>query len=409
MRILKVTQAYFPFNDRGGPAIKVRSIARALREQGNEVVVLTADLGFGPKAIAAAQVVAGPEGWRTDLDGVEVVYFRTLCHYRNLTVNPGILRFCRRHLKDFDIVHIYGLYDTLGPAVGRYCRKFKVPYFVEPLGMTRPIDRGFLLKRIWRRLATNYLGQASKWIATSELEREDLQAAGVPSDKVLLRFNGIDRENFKKLPPFGAFRKRVGILEGERVILFLGRLIPRKGADLLIEALPQIGDEKIKLVIGGPEGESGYVSFLRDKARTLGISQRVLFPGPLYEDLQKEAYVDATVFALPSRYENFGNTAAEAIACGTPVVVSDRCGIAPLVNQRAGLVTAYDSQAVARTLAELLKNPALYQRLKAGCPQVADQISWEGLVREMQDSYEKTRADFLKRSPLISAQSLGRN
>jgi glycosyltransferase involved in cell wall biosynthesis len=182
----------------------------------------------------------------------------------------------------------------------------------------------------------------------------------------------------------------------------LGRLIPRKGADLLIDALPQIGGDKIKLVIAGPEGESGYLALLRDKARMLGITKRVLFPGPLYENLQKEAYVDATVFALPSRYENFGNTAAEAIACGTPVVVSDRCGIAPLVDQRAGLVTSYDSQAVARTLKEMLDNSTLYQRLRAGCPQVAKEISWEGLVREMQDSYEKTKDDFLQRRSLVS-------
>jgi len=409
MRILKITQAYYPFNQRGGPAIKVRSIARALVRLGNEVTVLTADLGFGPQEIAAAKVVRAPEGWRTDLDGVEVIYFRTVGHYRNLTINPAVLRFCQQRLKEFDIVHMYGLYDTLGFAVGHYCRKFGVPYFMEPLGMTRPIDRGFLLKKIWGRLARNYLGQASKWIATSELEREDLRAAGVPSEKVLLRFNGIEREEFKKLPPFGAFRKSAGISDDERLILFLGRLIPRKGADLLIEALPHISGDKLRLVIAGPEGENGYVSFLRDKARTLGISQRVLFPGPLYGELQKEAYVDATVFALPSRYENFGNTAAEAIACGTPVVVSDRCGIAPLVDQRAGLVTAYDPQAIVRTLKELFNNPALYRRLKAGCSQVAEQISWDGLVRGMQNSYETTRDDFLQRHSLVSAPQATRN
>ena len=409
MKILKVTQAYFPFNERGGPAVKVRSIARALREQGNEVVVLTADLGFGPKEIAAAQVVADSEGWRTDLDGVEVTYFRTRFHYRNLTINPGVLRFCQRRLKEFDIVHIYGLYDTLGPAVGRYCRKFMVPYYVEPLGMTRSIDRGFLLKWIWRRLAKNYLAGASKWIATSELEREDLRIAGVPAGKVLLRFNGIDLKEFKNLPPVGSFRKSAGISSDDRMILFLGRLIPRKGADLLIEALPQVGDGQVKLVIAGPEGESGYVAFLREKARTLGISQQVLFPGPLYEDSQKEAYVDATVFALPSRYENFGNTAAEAIACGTPVVVSDRCGIAPLIDQRAGLVTSYDSQGVTRTLKELLNNPALYERLRAGCRKVAEEISWAGLVREMQVSYEQTVDGFSQPRLLVSDQQADGN
>jgi glycosyltransferase involved in cell wall biosynthesis len=409
MKILNVTQSYYPFLAKGGPAVKVRTISRALAALGNQVTVLTADLGFGPREIAAAKVVHDAQGWRTDLDGVEVIYFRSRFHYRNLTVNPGVLGFCRRRLQEFDIVHIYGLYDTLGPAVGHYCRKFEVPYFVEPLGMTRPIDRGFLLKRIWRRWARNYLAQASKWIATSELEREDLRAAGIPSEKVLLRFNGVDREEFKNLPPFGAFRKRLGIPGDERLILFLGRLIPRKGADLLIEALPQIGRDKIKLVIAGPEGENGYLDFLRDKARTLGINQQIIFPGPLYEELQKEAFVDATVFALPSRYENFGNTAAEAIACGTPVVVSDRCGIAPLIDQRAGLVTSYDSQAVARTLKALLNSPVLYQRLKAGCAKVAEEMSWQGLVRKMQESYEETVDDFPHRRSHVSAPSPGRD
>lgn len=391
MRILKVTQSYYPFQQRGGPAIKVRSIARVLRELGNEVTVLTADLGFGPREIAAAVVAADPQGWRTHLDGVEVIYLRTCTHYRNLTVNPGVLRFCRCRLKEFDIAHIYGLYDALGPAVGHYCHKFQVPYFLEPLGMTRPMDRGFLLKGIWRRLARDYLRHAGKWVATSELEREDLRAAGVPPEKVLLRFNGIEREEFNHFSPFGSFRKKVGISEDQRVILFLGRLIPRKGADLLIDALSQIGSDNVKLVIAGPEGESGYLAFLRQKARTLGVSERVLFPGPLYEDLRKEAFVDATVFALPSRYENFGNAAAEAIACGTPVVVTNQCGIAPLVDQRAGLVTSYDSQAVARSLMALLDNPTLYRRLKAGCSQVAEEISWEGLVRSLQDSYQEVR------------------
>ena len=396
MKILKVTQSYYPFLDKGGPATKVRAITRELARQGNQVTVLTADLGFGPKEIAAAGVVPDPLGWRTEQNGVEVIYFRTRGQYRNLTVNPGVVGFCRGRLREFDIVHIYGLYDTLGPVVGHYCRRFGVPYFVEPLGMTRSIDRGFLLKKIWRGLGRDYLSQASKWVATSDLEIKDLRAAGVPAEKVLLRFNGIDREEFRTLPRFGAFRRKSGIPGDLPFIHFLGRLIPRKGADILIEALPQIGIDQIKLVIAGPEGESGYLSFLRDKVRTVGLDQRVLFPGPLYGDAQKEAFVDATVFALPSRYENFGNTAAEAIACGTPVVVSDRCGIAPLVDQRAGLVTSYDAPAVARTLRELLTNPTLYQRLKAGCPQVAEEIGWEGLVRGMLDSYKRTRDDFMR-------------
>jgi glycosyltransferase involved in cell wall biosynthesis len=95
------------------------------------------------------------------------------------------------------------------------------------------------------------------------------------------------------------------------------------------------------------------------------------------------------VFALPSRYENFGNVAAEAIACGTPAIVSDQCGIAPLIDQRAGLVTTYDAAGLGRTLKELLNDTELYNRLKAGCAQVANEISWDKLIAEMQNYYRE--------------------
>ena len=137
----------------------------------------------------------------------------------------------------------------------------------------------------------------------------------------------------------------------------------------------------MKLILAGPEGETGYLAYLRAKARAMGVEHRVLFTGPLYGEDKKAALADAWAFALPSRYENFGNAAAEAIACGTPAIVSDRCGIAPLVNQRAGLVTSYDSGALARSLRELLGNAELYQQLRAGCREVADEISWERLAR----------------------------
>jgi glycosyltransferase involved in cell wall biosynthesis len=171
------------------------------------------------------------------------------------------------------------------------------------------------------------------------------------------------------------------------MVVFLSRLIPRKGADLLIEALPQTGCDKIRLVIAGPEGEAGYVAFLQDKARTLRVDHRVLFLGPLYGADKKAALIDADVFALPSRYENFGNTAAEAVACGTPVIVSDQCGIAPLIDQRSGLVTSYDVASLASALRELFGNTVLHHRLKAGCPEVASELSWDKIIGQMQASY----------------------
>jgi glycosyltransferase involved in cell wall biosynthesis len=392
MRILNVTQSYYPFQDRGGPAFKVRSISRGLVKRGHEVTVLSADLGFGTEQAASIGAVHVARAWQSSLDGVEAIYLNTCGHYRSLTVNPGVVAFCRRRLPEFDLVHIYGLYDLLGPTVARYCRALGIPYFIEPLGMTRPIDRGFALKRLWLMLVGRYLERANRLVATSELEKEELLECGFPSHTVLLRYNGIDGDDFSTLPRAGAFRCQHEIRAEERLVLFLGRLIPRKGADLLIEALAQIDSGRSasqnSLVIAGPEGEPGYLAFLQDKARALGVGDRVRFLGPLYGEDKKSAMVDADLFVLPSRYENFGNVAAEAIACGTPTIVSDRCGIAPLIHQRAGLVTRYDSAAIARTLHQVLGDPALYERLKSGCASVAAEIAWDKLVGDMEVSYQ---------------------
>lgn len=389
MRILKVTQAYHPFLHRGGPAIKVRSIARGLVGLGHRVTVLTADLGLGTEEIASTGAVRHAQGWESALDGLETIYLTTRFRYRNLTVNPGVIPFCQRRLQEFDLVHVYGLYDTLGPAVARYCRKFGIPYLVEPLGMTRPIDRGFVLKKLWRKLTNGYLSGARTIITTSELERGELLAEGFASEQVLLRYNGIDLQEFRQLPPPGSFRKKYELEDDKRFVLFLGRIIPRKGADLLIEALPHLSDTRVKLVIAGPEAEDGYIALLFAKAKAMEVENRVLFVGPLYGAEKKAALADAAIFALPSRYENFGNAAAEAIACGTPVIVSDQCGIAPLIANRAGLVAPYQAAAVTDALNKLLANEPLYRQLKTNCAEVVEELSWTKLISDMEDAYRQ--------------------
>src|SRR6202166_4448580 len=102
-----------------------------------------------------------------------------------------------------------------------------------------------------------------------------------------------------------------------------------------------------------------------------GLNGKVLFTGPLSGDAKWAAYRDADVFVLPSQNENFGNTAAEAVACGTPVLVTDRCGIAPIVDGRAGVVVPHDCAALEEGLVQILDYPAFATQLRAGCETVA--------------------------------------
>ena len=151
MRVLKAVQSYFPFQDRGGPVVKVRALAHGLVERGHQVTVLTADLGLARHEAFDASFEPCKWGWRAQENGVEAVYLSTLANYRALTLNPDVIGFCGASLRQFDLVHFYGLYDLFGPAVSYFCRRQGLPYVIEPMGMYRPIDRSFQLKRVWHR------------------------------------------------------------------------------------------------------------------------------------------------------------------------------------------------------------------------------------------------------------------
>ncbi|HLW97227.1 MAG TPA: glycosyltransferase [Candidatus Acidoferrales bacterium] len=380
MKILQVTQSYHPFLERGGPTVKVRSIAEGLARRGHTVTVLTSWYG---RPFTARRVQLG---------SVEVIYLKPRYTYRATTVNAGLIGFCKKRLHQFDLVHIYGLYDLLGPVVAHYCHKAGVPYVVEPLGMGRAYDRSVRLKRLWHTFfGKPLLRHAALLIATSRQEEQEMIEDGFPREQVALRYNGVDLQEFATLPEWGAFRKEWALPADEAIVLFLGRLIPRKGADLLVTAFAQACPEHGRLVIAGPEGETGYVNKLRELARSKGVEGRTVFTGPLYGDQKKSALVDGQVFVLPSRYENFANGAAEAIACGMPVIVSDRCGIQEFVAGQVGLVVPREIPALVDSLRQLLGDADLYDSFRRACPKVAAQLSWTELLGTQEDLYARAR------------------
>jgi glycosyltransferase involved in cell wall biosynthesis len=149
------------------------------------------------------------------------------------------------------------------------------------------------------------------------------------------------------------------------------------------------GSQGSVLVMAGPDEGDGFRKHLESVAAQLNLNGRVLFTGPLYGDAKWAAYRDADVFVLPSQNENFGNTAAEAVASGTPVLVTDRCGIAPMVDRIAGLVVPHDCSALEAGLASILDDAALAARLRGGCKMVAKSLSWAEPIAQMGTLYRE--------------------
>jgi glycosyltransferase involved in cell wall biosynthesis len=390
MRVLKTVQSYFPFQDRGGPVVKVRALARGLAQRGHQVTVLTADLGFGKQNRTSLKMESSRWGWRAEENGVEAIYLPTLGHYRALTINPRVIGFCRASLRQFDLVHFYGLYDLLGPAVSHFCRREGIAYVIEPMGMYLPIVRSIHLKEMYRRLLGRGLVSGARFlIATSEQEKQELLAAGTDASKVVTRRNGIEVP--EKIPARGEFRRQRDIPNEAKLILFLGRLVSKKSPDLLLKAFAQWRHktgrgQSAVLVLAGPEERDGFLPALKEMANQLELKGCVLFVGPLYDEAKWSAYRDADVFVLPSQNENFGNTAAEAAVCGTPVIVTDRCGVASFIGP-AGLVIRHDEGELAIALARLLDDPALRQRCQEGCDELGRRLSWDDPLDQTEALY----------------------
>jgi len=393
VRILNVAQTYFPYLAEGGRPVKVRILSRKLVQRGHHVTVLTAQLGSAEWPAPGAAPMKTPDGWRAMDEGVEAIYLRSWWRYRALTLNPHVVGFCKSALGKFDLVHCYGLYDLLGPTVGYFCRRQGVPYVIEPMGMYRPIDRNLRLKAFWHRsIGKIFLQKAAMIVATSEMEQQELLESGVPPAKVVIRYNGIDPASYTSLPLRGGLRAKYGIPPEEPLVVFLSRLIPRKGADILIEAFARVCPDSGRLVIAGPEGEPGYRSHLERLAKECGVEARVLFTGPVYDREKKALLADADLFVLPSRYENFANAPAEAIACGVPVIITVACGIRSLVEGHAGLVIVPEMESLAEALRRLVHDKALYARMKEGCHRVADRLNWDRLTDQMEGYYAEALA-----------------
>jgi glycosyltransferase involved in cell wall biosynthesis len=228
-------------------------------------------------------------------------------------------------------------------------------------------------------------------IATAQQEQAELMTGGIPTGKIVLRRNGVEAPP-EGLPQRGTFRASLGIPPQAKLLLFLGRLSNKKSPDLLLEAFasPEIvnatGERQVHLAFVGPD-EGNMLSKLQSMAKELNVSGNVHFSKALEGDKKWAAYRDADIFVLPSQNENFGNTAAEAVAAGTPVIVTDQCGIAPLLKDMSGVVVKHDRADLIRGLKELLQDEALYGKLHGGCSSAFRNLGWTQPLLEMEALY----------------------
>jgi glycosyltransferase involved in cell wall biosynthesis len=363
LRILFAAPAWFPSRAFGGPVVAAGELVRRLVARGHEVDVLTTtivDLTRRPAARSHVGVV----------DGATVYYLATPVRYRWMGITPT-LPLALERLTRPDVAHVFGFRDPVTTGTAAWCGLRRIPYVFEPLGMFQPRLRKVALKRALD--ATLYRGVArgaAAVVVASERERDDVIACGVPAEKVHVRGNGFPEPDATAAN--GSLREQLSIPAEAPLVLYVGRIASGKGIDHLLAAMHELPDAH--LVIAGPDDRHG-VSTDGDRIHTL----------PMSEEPPRHLYPQADVFVLASAGESFGMVAAEAAAAGTPVIVSDRCGIAGFFEDGEALVVPYERGAIVEAIRRVLTDDALRERLARGGPTAARRTSWDR-VADAQDS-----------------------
>lgn len=247
----------------------------------------------------------------------------------------GLVPWLRRNCRRFDVAIVDGLWQFHGFAVRRALRGTGVPYFVFPHGMLDPwFKRTYPLKHLkkwlfWPWCEYRVLRDAEAVLFTCEEERRlARESFGLYQVRERLAPLGTTEP-----PPNGAllaaaFRQAFPRLHTQPFLLFLGRLHPKKGCDLLLTAFAEaVKDYPAQhLVMAGP-GDAAYLAKLQGQAQTLGIAHRVHWTGMLKGNSKWGALHACDAFVLPSHQENFGIAVVEALACAKPVLISDKVNI----------------------------------------------------------------------------------
>jgi glycosyltransferase involved in cell wall biosynthesis len=269
----------------------------------------------------------------------------------------------------FDLIHVTEARGAHVRWAFAAARTTGVPIVWSPLGalangvgIRRPYRRGYDIVHHTRRLVR----EASALIAQSGHEADVFRQLGAQAAQIRVIGLGVDARSFRHLPVRGQFRRSLGIETGHPVVLFIGRLHPTKGLDVLLRASAIVRRTHANLQVILIGWDDGALHTVRRLCHSLGLQDSVRIHPPAFEIARIQAYVDADVFAMSSTvYEETSLAAMEALACGTSCVLTRQCEIPQLEAMGGGRITECEPESFAAGLLAVLGDPQQKARAQA--------------------------------------------
>lgn len=391
MRVLSLS-TLFPSAARPGFGLFVARQAEALSRRGDVDMVVLHPVAIAPQPFdrlinkpAERALPASTQDW-----GVEVHYPRYVWlprigpRWNPQLIARAVLPLARKlHAeRPFDLVDAQFFYPD-GPAAARIARALGVALSIKARGSDIHLwgTKGFARKAMLAAAK-----QAGGTLAVSAALKADMAAMGMDVGRIAVHYTGLDHTRFRPLPRAktrAALVAEAGLAipADAPLLMGVGNLIPLKGHDLSIAAMTDLPEAQLVIAGAGPEEAS-----LRSLVSTLGLGSRVHMLGSVRPDALAQWLSAADVFMLPSEREGLANAWIEALACGTPLVISDVGGAHEVVGQpSAGRLAAREPEAIAGAVAELLANPPSQAEVAAN----AARFSWDANAAQLAAHYAR--------------------
>lgn len=376
MKILNVNMTIDPVTG-GGTAERTFQVSRFMARAGIECSILTLDIDITHdliQSIGRVNVVAIP--CLNKRFYLPKLYIKYLIQIQKI-------------IKGVDVIHIMSHWTFLNIVVYFFARRLGKPYVLCPGGSLIIFGRSKILKLLYnlvigRRIIKNAVG----YIAITANEIPYFQTYGINPEKVLVIPNGIDMNEYSKKDDELFYKKYR--LSSNPFILFVGRLNPIKGPDLLLRAFANVKDifEHYHLIFAGPN--EGLLYQLKEMAREYDMANRVHFLGYIDKNEKSIAYHAADIVVIPSRHEAMSIVVLEAGITGTPVLLTDRCGFNEVETVNGGKVVPASVEGLQRGLIEMLSDKARLKLMGENLKKhITENFTWDMLIDKYLIFYKK--------------------
>ncbi|BAS59583.1 hypothetical protein NIES2135_08880 [Leptolyngbya boryana NIES-2135] len=332
--------------------------------------------------------------------GAELVDFSMIANRVHLFERMNIERFTfslplrrwlTQNVRNYDLVHVHGLFSYSGYTSAAIARRRNIPYLIAPHGMLEPWAFAHKPRRKafgFRLVEEKNLTHAAVINATSSPEIQSI-AARCPHDRIRFIPNGISSSVFEQSLNPEQFYKQFPQTQGKDLLLFLGRIDPKKGLDLLAPAFAQLNRSfsNTHLVVAGPDG-IGFLERAKQFFIDAGCFDKVTFTGNLSGTLKQSALAAATAYIAPSYSEGFSVSVLEGMAAGLPCIITTGCNFPEA--KHVAYVTDIDVDAIANALIECFSDLSRATALGQQARQfILDRYTWDQVATQMIDLYQE--------------------